>query len=69
LYPHPKGASWRYSLGHLSSTHLREFIQQQHQDNAENAKSIPFGHSSYEDATASLRLFKLKLAKDLGLVS
>lgn len=32
-------------------------------------KDAKNGHSSYEDAVASLRLFKLKLAKDKGLVT
>lgn len=69
LYPHPKGHTWRYSLKHLSSTHLKEFIQQHQPTLQVDGKDQPIGHSSFEDAAASLRLFKLKLAKDLGIIS
>lgn len=59
LFPHPKGPHMRSGLKYLAATHLQEFIQQ-----GGNTVNDLIGHSSKEDAMASLRLFKFKLYQD-----
>lgn len=59
LFPHPKGPHMRSGLKYLAATHLQEFIQQ-----GGDAINDSIGHSSKEDAMASLRLFKFKLYQD-----
>jgi hypothetical protein len=74
LFPHPKGPHMRTGLRYLAATFLKEFIQQGSAEasnsNSESLnldmaeKTSKVGHSSLEDSTASLRLFKYKLLQD-----
>ena len=66
LFPHPKGSHLRSGLRYLAATHLHEFIQQSGNGmnnitQSDTPATAAAGHSSLEDARASLRLFKFKM--------